>query len=42
VLVDGKLIASRKKSFLSHFLGGGWPKPDDVAGIVREQQRLAT
>jgi hypothetical protein len=37
VVADGETIASKSKSFLSHFTGGGWPNPDDVVRRLRER-----
>ncbi|GEM_PF-5918813 len=37
VLADGELVASKKKSFLSHFTGGGWPDPAEVVAILHKR-----
>jgi len=41
VLADGERIASKKKSFLAHFTGGGWPDPAEVVATLRERTRGA-
>jgi len=35
-MLDGVVIASRKKSFLTLILGGGWPDEEEV---LRELER---
>ena len=37
VLADGELVASKKKSFLSHFTGGGWPDPAEVVAALHKR-----
>ena len=38
VVVDGQVVARRKKSVLRAILGGGWPSADDV---IRGMQNVA-
>lgn len=37
VLVDGKVVASRSRGFLSRLLGGGWPDPGAVVKAIRSR-----
>jgi hypothetical protein len=39
VLIDGEVVASREKGFLTRLLGGGWPDPRSVVDAVRDRQR---
>lgn len=41
VLVDGSVIASRDKGFLTRILGGGWPDPEDVVEKVKERRKAS-
>lgn len=41
VLLDGELIASREKGFLTRLFGGGWPEPDLVVEELKKRQQKA-
>jgi hypothetical protein len=34
VVVDGKVVASRRRSVLASLLGGGWPTADEVLQAI--------
>jgi hypothetical protein len=39
VLVDGELIASRSRGFVSRLMTGGWPDPDAVITALRARAK---
>ena len=42
VLVNGRMVATRKGGLIAKFTKRPWPDPDDVVAAVREATQQAT